>query len=126
MDVMAHKFTVSFEGDHVKFVSDGRKKLKHTRALWTEIVRVCRENDCFVVLGESVSRSSPFVVDAYEHAELFVDLGIDNAYRIAWVEPVHEAGSKKHFVETVLANRGLPGRIFSSEADARQWLFEQE
>ena len=123
-EAMAHKYTVIFEGDHVKFVSEGRKNLKHTRALWSEIVRVCDENDCFVVLGVSVSRSPASVSDAYEHAELFTELGIGEDYRIAWTEPTNEPSGKKQFVETVLANRGLPGRIFASEAEARRWLFE--
>lgn len=86
-------------------------------------MQMCEENDCFVVLGVSASRKRASVIDAYELAELFTELGIDDRYRIAWVEPVDDAAGKKSFVETVLGNRGLPGRFFRAESEARDWLF---
>ena len=61
-------------------------------------------------------------IEGYDHARLFEELGIDDRYRIAWVEFNDEARDMTLFVETVLINRGLPGRLFSSEADARAWL----
>lgn len=43
-------------------------------------------------------------------------------YRIAWVEHNEDAKDIVDFIETVLLNRGLPGRAFDSEEEAREWL----
>jgi len=53
---------------------------------------------------------------------IFRELGIGQHYRIAWVETVEESRDLVEFVSTVLANRGLPGRLFETETEARQWL----
>lgn len=53
---------------------------------------------------------------------IFRDLGIGQHYRIAWVEMNEDSRSVVEFIGTVLANRGLPGRLFETEAEAREWL----
>lgn len=44
--------------------------------------------------------------------------------RIAWVELDENARDMTAFVQTVLANRGLPGLLFETEEEARKWLLE--
>ena len=61
-------------------------------------------------------------MEGYEHANLFEQLGIDTRYRIAWVEKNPEAYHAAYFIETVLFNRGFPGRIFLDVAEAKEWL----
>lgn len=119
---MSKEFVVTFEGDHVKIVSDGQHSIEYGRAIWTEITRVCKAHDCYDVLGVSHTPQPLPIVDGYEHAELFRELGIDSRYRIAWAEPGDEAKQATRFVEDVLVNRGLPGRVFVSEEKARAWL----
>jgi hypothetical protein len=63
-------------------------------------------------------------VEGYELAGLFKELNIDQRYRIAWVELNIDARDVITFVQTVLANRGLPGLAFDTEAAARKWLLE--
>ena len=63
------------------------------------------------------------ILDGYAHAEMFRELGITGGYRIAWVEHDPAARETTDFVETVLFNRGLPGRSFATEEEAEQWLF---
>ena len=121
---MAHKFAVTFEGDHVRSVSSGQKNIKHAAAIWAETVKVCIDCDCYVVLCIFDSRKSLHTIDAFDHAELFGELGIDDHYQIAWVEKNPAAIEATRFVARVLSNRGLPGRVFNSEEEARAWLFE--
>jgi hypothetical protein len=120
---MDRDFAATFEGDHVRIISRGQHSLDYGRAIWTEIASVCEAHQCYVVLGLSQTPQPLPVVDGYGHAELFRELGIDSRYRIAWVEETAEARQALRFVEDVLVNRGLPGRLFESEEDARQWLF---
>ncbi len=64
-------------------------------------------------------------IDGYDHAEMFRELGITGEFRIAWAELSDDAREATRFVETVLSNRGMPGKLFSSEEDARRWLFSK-
>jgi len=114
--------TITLEGDHVKVITKSHKDIEYARDLWRNIVETCQEHDCYKVLGLSYAENPMPVLDGYAHAELFRELGVTGAYRIAWVEHDPVARESTEFVETVLFNRGLPGRSFDSEAEAREWL----
>ena len=117
------EFTViKFEGDYVKAESRTNKTIEWARQFWSEVVETCEANDCYNVLGVSESLTVMPFFDGFEHIDLFRDLGIDAKYRIAWVELNTEALDTVKFVDTALFNRGLPGRLFPSETEARKWL----
>ena len=118
-------FTVSFQGDHVRIDSDAERSIEYATALWTEVAKVCEEHECYFVLAVSNAPGPMPIIDGYDHADLFRKLGIAQRYRIAWAELNDNARSATEFVETVLFNRGLPGKVFGNEEDARQWLFSK-
>ncbi len=62
------------------------------------------------------------VLDGYRHADLFRKLGIGRKYKIAWVELNEDAKDATYFIDTVLFNRGLPGRLFDTVLEATEWL----
>jgi hypothetical protein len=64
-------------------------------------------------------------LDGYELAQVFRDLHIGASYRIAWVELNPDAKDAIYFIETVLSNRGLPGRLFTSASEAGEWLLSE-
>jgi len=123
---MRESTTITFEGDHIRAESRAEKSIEWARIFWSAVVEACKEHDCYSVLGSSESLTVMPVLDGYEHINLFRDLGIDSKYRIAWVELNAAAHDTVKFVDTALFNRGLPGRLFSSEAEAREWLFQKE
>ena len=57
--------------------------------------------------------------------ELFQRLGITHKYRIAWVELNPKTSATTPFIETVLSNRGFPGRLFSDASKAKKWLLKE-
>lgn len=119
---MKNSLTVTFEGDHILVLAGGDKDMDYAENLWSQVVSVCQENNCFNVLGIARTTTPQEALDGYDHARLFRRLGIDHRYRIAWVELDPDAIDMAYFIETVLINRGLPGRVFSVEAEAREWL----
>lgn len=119
---MESRFTVTFQGDHVRIETDAEKNLDYATALWTEVVGVCAEHDCYSVLAVSNAPGPMPILDGYFHAELFRELKIDGKFRIAWAELNEDARHATFFVETVLFNRGLPGKVFATEKEAKQWL----
>jgi hypothetical protein len=86
---------------------------------------MCTKHDCYFVLGVSNAPGPMPTIDGYDHAELFQELGIDEKYRIAFAELNDDARDATRFVETVMINRGLPGRACCTEEEARQWLFSE-
>lgn len=120
---MEWDFTVAYEGDHVLVASNDQHSIEYARALWAGIVEACIAHDCYRVLAISTTPQPLPILEGYEHAELFRELGIDSRYRIAWAELGYDARKALGFVEDVLINRGLPGRLFASEEEARAWLF---
>jgi len=114
---------ISFEGDHVRAVSIGQKSIETSRKLWTEIVQVCKEHQCYRVLGIANTTKAMPIIDGIDHVSLFRELGINTKYRIAWVEQNAAAMKSVKFIDAALFNRMLPGRIFSEEDEAKTWLF---
>ncbi len=119
---MQNELTVTFEGDYVQVISDGDKDYDFSVRLWSAVVEQCEKHECYDVLGIANTTTPLEAVEGYDQARLFRTLGIGPRYRIAWVEKSPDAVDMASFVETVLKNRGLPGRIFPSVYEAKRWL----
>jgi hypothetical protein len=121
---MTAEIEITFEGDHVRVRADGAKDYEVAEEVWTGVASTCEEHQCFKVLGTAHTTVPLEVMDAYDHARLFEGLNIDSRYRIAWVELNPNNVDIIAFTETVLMNRGLPGKVFSDVDEARSWLLE--
>ncbi len=119
---MENTLEISFEGDHVLVIAEGDKDYRYMDRLWREVVLVCEQHECYNVLGLANTSTPVEAVDGYDLPGIFRELGIGQHYRIAWVEKDEDARGTIEFVATVLSNRGLPGRSFDTEAEAREWL----
>ena len=119
---MSEKFEVANRGNYVEVLASGDKSIATATRLWEAVTAECEKQDCYRVLGISNAENPMPTIDGYQHADLFKRLHIDHRYRIAWVEKNPEAVNATYFVETVLINRGLPGRLFSSVGAAKDWL----
>ena len=119
---MPNKLVVSFEGDHIKVISDGDKDYDFVLQMWTEVAAMAREQQCFDVLGLASTTTPLEAVDGYDQARLFRELDMPNNIRIAWVESNSDAVDIASFVELVLTNRGYSAKVFATEAEARTWL----
>jgi hypothetical protein len=119
---MQNRLKVTFEGDHILVIADGDKDYRYMDRLWREVAMTCDEHECFKVLGLAHTTTPVEAVEGYDLPALFRELGIDHNYRIAWVEQDEDARGTVEFVVTVLTNRGLPGQLFETEAEARSWL----
>jgi hypothetical protein len=119
---MYNKIEVTFDGDHIRVIADGDKDYRFMDQLWREVATACDLNNCYNVLGIAKTTTPVEAVEAYELPQLFQELSIDQRYRIAWVELNDNARDVIAFLQTVLANRGLPGQVFDTEEEARDWL----
>jgi len=117
-----NQLTVTFEGDHVLVQSNGEKDYEFIERLWAKVSRVCEKHSCFNVLG--IGRSTkPFeVMEGYEHPRVFRENNIDGRYRLAWVELNPDALDVVELTVSILASRDLPGRLFATVDEAKEWL----
>jgi hypothetical protein len=122
---MKNQLEITFEGEYIKVLSNGEKDLEFASRLWSQTVDACQKYDCFKILGIAETTSPVTTIEAFDHADLFKKIGITSKYRIAWVELNPEAYKTTDFIETVLSNRSLPGRLFSDESEAKKWLMSE-
>ena len=72
------------KGVSVKIISNGEKSFDLAKKVWSRAVETCVTHNCYKILG------------------------------IAWVELNSKVIEKHHFIETVLQNHGLPGKLFKN------------
>jgi hypothetical protein len=119
---MENTLEVTFEGDHILVIANGEKDYRFLDRLWREVAMACNQHDCYDVLGLADTTTPIEAVEGYDLPLLFRELGIGRQYRIAWVEKNLDARDTLEFIEAVLADRGLPGKLFETEDEARKWL----
>ncbi len=119
---MSYEMKVSFMGDYVEAHSDGEKNYQTAEKLWSEITRLCSDNNCYRVLGVAKSTKQMSVMDSIDHQKLFRALNITPKYKIAWVELNAAEFDKLKALETILLNRGYIGKAFLDVTAAKNWL----
>jgi hypothetical protein len=119
---MEYEFSITFEKKYIKVISNGSKNFEVSKLIWTNVVEYCKKYDNYRVLGIANTTKAISTLEGFRHNELFNELGIDHNYKIAWVELNSKMLDTYKFVETVLSNRGLPGKLFSNIEEAEKWL----
>lgn len=119
---MNYEISVTFEGDHVLVLSSGEKDYTVVEEIWAKTSRVCETHQCFSVLGIANTSQPIEAVESYEIPAVFRRYNIDRRYRVAWVELNPEGVDVIDLAANILANRDLPGRLFATVDEAREWL----
>jgi hypothetical protein len=122
---MGHKLEITFEGNYVQIISEGEKSFETSLELWPRAIKVCKENNCFKVLGIATSVKAPSITDSYKHGELFHNFKIDFRFKIAWVELNPDEVENIKFLEDVLKNRGMNVKLFKDVKSAKTWLLKE-
>jgi hypothetical protein len=118
------EIVIAFEGQYIKVTAHGGG-YDYAKRLWSLVRDASDEHRCYSVLGIGHTISLD-TMEAFNHAQLFMDLGITHKFRIAWVETNPEIKDMIAFTETVLMNRSLPGRLFTNVAEAEEWLLKDD
>ena len=123
---MKAEFKFTFKKNYVEIIVNGEPSSDLTDKLWSEAVEFCVANDCYRILGIANAAKPISIVNGYNHHEVFLKLGINHKYRIAWVEMNLDSTviENYQFIETVLINRGLPGKLFEDVEEAKNWLLK--
>jgi hypothetical protein len=119
---------VEYRGSHVYAAMYGKNNYDLSLELWQRIMALCKEHNCFKILGENFTTQELSTMDAFDHLKIMDLVGITLDYRIAWVSNTPETAFNLDFVETVVVkNRGLAnGRVFPTIAEAKSWLLGED
>jgi len=120
-----YEISVTFEGDHILAHVSGAGDYGVVEEVCSRISRACEKHQCFNVLGIAESSDPIEAVESYELPGVFRKYNIDARYRIAWVELNPEGVDVIELAADILANRGLPGRLFATVDEAKAWLFDE-
>jgi hypothetical protein len=121
--------TISYDITHsdslIQVRVNGSLDVADVRRLWTAIVEACETHNCYDILGVSALDQPFSTVTAFNHHEIFTDVGVTLRHRIAWVDENGASNEILAFTESVLVNRSkLNGALFPSVEAARKWLNE--
>jgi len=120
---MNSKISVTYEGEYILVQLTGDNSYEVSLKLWKKVVEACEKNQCFNILGVSSTNNPLKTMEAFDHINIFTEVGISPKHRIAWVEKNPEAAETFRFVETVIKNRKLVnGYLFSNISEAKNWL----
>lgn len=91
---------------------------------WRRIMALCKEHNCFKILGENYGTEELSTMDAFNHIKIVELVGLTRRHCVAWVNYVKETSMGFEFVETVVVtNRCLAnGRLFPTVEEAKRWL----
>lgn len=51
MVIMENELKITFEGGFIQVISNGEKDFEFAKKCWTAVVKVCKENNIYRVLG---------------------------------------------------------------------------
>ncbi len=112
---------------YIEVHSVGENDYQFAISFWNEIVKNCRQHNCYHVLCIAKTTNPVTTMDAYKRYRLLKETGITTQYRIAWVELNPEVFTSYRFIETVLHNRGMYNiQLFSDIEKAKEWLFNNQ
>lgn len=125
---MRDEIVVEYKGDYVYAALYGKNNYDISLELWRRIMAVCKENNCFKILGENHTTEELSTMDAFNHLKILQEVGLTLQYRVAWVDEKTPTGRGLEFVETVVVkNRGMAnGALFSNIEEAKRWLLADE
>ena len=123
---MKHELKITFEGKFVQIISNGEKSFETSLKIWTQTLKICREKNCYRVLGLANSTKAPTTIESYQHGALFHQIKIDHKFKIAWIEQNPKAVESLKFLETVLLNRGYNVKLFKEVSNAKNWLLTED
>lgn len=120
---MAVEYSIEYTGSIIEVRLTGIPNRASITQMWKDIVAASGRHQCLSILGLSNLDRPLKVADAIDHQAIFLEAGVTNDHRIAWVQLNPDAYSMTELAETILRNRGqLNGRLFTDELVARSWL----
>jgi hypothetical protein len=121
---MTYELTIDPKPTYLHAIVTGRNSRENVARYLADILQECRARQCFrVLIEERLEGPRLGTLDVFKIASEGSNRASGVFDAIAYVD-VNAAGDLMQFAETVAVNRAIPVTVFSTVADAEQWLRE--
>ena len=122
---MSYKLTIHQKSSYLHAIVTGPNSRENVQQYLQEIRRACILRNCFRVLVEERLEGPRIgAMDVFQIAAEGSKAG-RTFQAVAYVD-VNAEGELMKFAETVAVNRGIPVAVFSTVAEAEQWLLRAD
>jgi hypothetical protein len=112
---------ITFELGIIRVTYRGVAQFDLTTGMLRDVARVAAENDSkLLLLDVREGENRNYHADAISHTQLAPAMGIDHAFRIAFLGT--DNFEMVRYIEDVTVNRGFRTKAFTDEAEALAWL----
>lgn len=120
--LVPNEYIIYVKDGYIQLHTNGVKNLEYATTLWTELIDVCKANRIYKILGIALTSSPITEEEARGLLNLSKELGMDNKFKLAWVELNPEFYDIVLFTEYLLSSNGMNIRSFYKVDQARAWL----
>jgi hypothetical protein len=123
---MTYKLTIDQKPTYLHAIVTGRNSRENVARYMEEILRECTARSCFrVLIEERLEGLRLGMLDVFEIASEGSSKASGMLQAIAYVD-VNAESDLMQFAETVAVNRFLLAAVFSTVADAENWLLNKD
>ena len=120
---MSYKLTITQKPTYLHAIITGRNTKENVMAYLDELRRECMTRGCRrVLIEERLTGPRLSTIGVFQIASSASDQDQRHFKAVAFVDVNAENDDLMKFAETVATNRGISVKVFSSVADAEQWL----
>ncbi len=114
---------ITVNEEFIEVESYGKKDYQHAVDKWSEIKNVGEREQIFKILGVSISDEPISINDSFEHTNIVREAGLNDTYKIAWVELNKAHFERYRFTEQTMHQNGINFiQLFETREEAMQWL----
>ncbi len=120
--LQANEFIIYEKEAYIQVHSNGAKTLEFATSMWREVVEKCRTKKIYKVLGIALTSDPLTKEEAKDMLPIFKELGLDQNYKIAWVELNPEFYDIILYSESLMSSNGVDAKFFYEVSHAKAWL----
>ena len=122
----SNEFIIHVKDDYLQLHSNGAKDLAYATRVWREVVKSCEAHNINKILGIAYTTNPISEEEAHGLLKLAQGLGLDQNYKLAWVELNAQFYDIVLFTEYLLSSNGMNIRSFYKEDKAKEWLLSSD
>ncbi|MBT8235018.1 MAG: hypothetical protein KJO04_02400 [Bacteroidia bacterium] len=120
--LQSNEFIIYDKEDYIQVHANGAKTFEFAASMWQEVVKRCNTEKKFKILGIALTSDPLKKEEADNLLPFFKELGLDQNYKIAWVELNPEYYDIILYSESLMSSNGIDAKFFYEVGHAKAWL----
>ena len=120
--LQSNEFIIYEKDDYIQVHANGAKTLEFATSMWREVIKRCSTKKIYKILGIALTSDPLKKQEAKDLLPLFKELGLDQNYKIAWVELNPEYYEVILYAESLMSANGVDAKFLYEVGHAKAWL----